>query len=48
MQGIGIRRRMNRDRLQAEIPTGADHSQSDLTPIRYENLFEHACTVRKR
>jgi hypothetical protein len=46
MQGIGIRRRMNRDRTQAEIATGANHSQGDLTTIRYENLFEHACTVR--
>jgi hypothetical protein len=48
MQGIGVRRGMNRDRLQAEIATSANHSQCDLATIRYENLFEHACTVRKR
>ena len=48
MERIGVSRGMNRDRLQAEIATSANHSQCDLTTIRYENLFEHACTVRKR
>ncbi len=46
MQGIRVGGGMNRHRTQAEVPAGADHPQGDLAPIRYENLLEHACTVR--
>ena len=38
---IGVRRRMDGHRLDAEFPAGAQHAECDFTPVGNEDLVEH-------
>jgi len=41
MQGVGIRFRINGHGFNAEFLTGPDYSNSNLSPIGYQNFFKH-------
>ena len=41
MHGVGIRRRMHGDRMDAHLAAGAMDAQGDFAPIGDENFFEH-------
>ena len=41
MHGVGVRRRMHRDRRDAELLAGAQHAQRDLSAIGDQDFIEH-------
>ena len=45
---LGVGGRVDRDRLDAELPAGARDSQRDLTPVGDQDLLEHALSSLNR
>src|SRR5580765_8946128 len=42
MRGVPVRRRVDGDRLDSELPQGADHADGDLAAVRDQNASEHS------
>src|SRR5262249_24101298 len=48
VQRVGVGRRVDGHRLDAELAARSNHAERDLAAVRYEYFFVHAAKIRRR